>query len=281
VRFNRLHLQGIIGSVDRVCWSKGLLLDSLFSLERISIEPSTRCDKACWFCYNDSGPDGKGQWRSDELVDFVRDCAEHGLKAVSFGGGEPLQFSPIYEVLAALRGVLFRSLTTNGLLLNDVTFQRLAEVLPNKVQISLHFPGSRREVQRVIGQVHALGNLGIRGGVNLLVRRSRLLEAKQAARYLRATGLTQEQIVYLPMRGHDTPIPRQVADVAGGERFQSMNCLSGCAISPRFCSLDADKRVGWCSYTAERRSLSELTFAGLQVALRGLGLHSCGDQLRG
>ena len=61
-------------------------------LERISIEVTNRCAKACWFCYNHSQPEADGRWEPDDLSRFVLDCAANGVKAVSFGGGEPLQY---------------------------------------------------------------------------------------------------------------------------------------------------------------------------------------------
>jgi organic radical activating enzyme len=39
-------------------------------------------------------------------VSFVSDCAAHGVKAVSFGGGEPLQYDDLFPVLERLRGTL-------------------------------------------------------------------------------------------------------------------------------------------------------------------------------
>jgi hypothetical protein len=83
-------------------------------------------------------------------------------------------------------------------------------------------------------------------------------------------------MVYLPMRGQDTPTPEEVAVVAGRLPFQSMSCLSGCARSPRFCSIGWDRTVAWCSYTRTRRVLPELSYAGLAAALEGLGLEFCG-----
>jgi hypothetical protein len=59
-------------------------------LDRLSIEVTNRCAKACWFCYNHSQPDGATQWTPVELVSFIRDCAGHGVRAVSFGGGRRL-----------------------------------------------------------------------------------------------------------------------------------------------------------------------------------------------
>jgi MoaA/NifB/PqqE/SkfB family radical SAM enzyme len=43
--------------------------------ERISIEVTNRCAKACAFCYTHSLPEGDTRWTTAELVAFVRDCA--------------------------------------------------------------------------------------------------------------------------------------------------------------------------------------------------------------
>jgi hypothetical protein len=130
-------------------------------------------------------------------------------------------------------------------------------------------------VQRVVRQVQELANRGIRSGVNLLVARSNLVGAQQAAAAIRAAGISNERIVYLPSRIQDTPTPAEVAQVAGGP-FQSMSCLMTCGKSPRFCSIGWDKTVAWCSYTQTRVPLPALTHRGLQAALEGLGLTFCG-----
>jgi MoaA/NifB/PqqE/SkfB family radical SAM enzyme len=246
------------------------------SLERISIEVTNRCAKACWFCYNHSQPDGQGRWTADELVAFVADCASHGVKAASFGGGEPLQFEPIFEVLHRTRGILFRSMTTNGLRLDGEMLDRLVAASPEKVHVSIHFPERAAEVRRVIRQVRELDGRGVRSGINLLVARSNLEAARRAADSVRAAGIGNERIVYLPMRGRDTPTPEQLAEVAGRRPFQSMTCLMACGPSPRFCSIGWDKTVAWCSYTETRRTLPELSYRGLVASLAGLGLAFCG-----
>ncbi|MBL8799553.1 MAG: radical SAM protein [Planctomycetia bacterium] len=246
------------------------------TIERISIEVTNRCGKACWFCYNHSQPGGATEWTPDELVAFVRDCAAHGVRAVSFGGGEPLQYDGIFDVLERLRGTLFRSLTTNGLPLDDDVLQRLTVAAPDKVHVSIHFPERRAEVERVVEQVHALDRHGIKSGINLLTARSNLPAAREAAEYVRAAGIGNERIVYLPMRGQDTPTPDELATVAGGQHFQSMTCLMGCGKSPRFCSIGWDKTVAWCSYTKTRAKLPELTHRALRAAVADLGLEFCG-----
>jgi MoaA/NifB/PqqE/SkfB family radical SAM enzyme len=245
-------------------------------LERISIEVTNRCAKACWFCYNHSQPDADGRWDPDDLAGFVLDCAANGVKAVSFGGGEPLQYEPVFEVLEALRGVLFRSMTTNGLKLEGDRLDRLAEAAPDKVHVSIHFPERESEVARVIRQVGELAGRGIRSGINLLVSRSNLEAATRAAAAARDAGIGNDRIVYLPMRDQDTPTPDEVAAVAGRQPFQSMTCLKGCGKSPRFASIGWDRTVAWCSYTEARRPLEDPTYNGLTSALDGLELAFCG-----
>lgn len=253
----------------------GVVYTERMALALLSLELTNRCAKACWFCYNHSQPAGATCWHEADVIAFVRDCAAQGVKAVSFGGGEPLQYPGLWAVLTALDGVLFRSLTTNGLQLDDALPELIA-ANPNKVHVSLHFPERAPEVDRVTRQVHALAEAGIKSGVNLLVMRSQLAAATSAATRLRERGIGNERIVYLPMRGIDTPTPSELAVVAGNQPFQSMTCLRQCAPSPRFVAVAWDQTVGWCSYTTTRRRLPALTYAGLQNALTGLGLTFCG-----
>jgi MoaA/NifB/PqqE/SkfB family radical SAM enzyme len=245
-------------------------------LERLSIELTNQCGKHCSFCYNHSHPSGETRWDLDELVDFVTDCAQAGTKAVSFGGGEPLEYPELCLLIERLRGVVFRSFTTNGLLLDDDWLDRLTIAAPDKIHISIHFPDSHAEVERVITQVNLLAARGINSGVNFLVTTANLIPAIAAAARLRQVGIEKDRIVYLPMRGQDTPTPPQMALVAGSKHFQSMTCLLECVKSPRFCSIGWDKRVGWCSYTTSRRELPSLTAAGLAAALTDLPLVFCG-----
>jgi hypothetical protein len=247
-------------------------------IQRLSIEVTDRCDRACAFCYARSRPDGARAWDPGELLAFVLDCAAHGTEAVSFGGGEPLQWPPLVDVLRATRGRLFRSITTNGLLL-DGLLAPLARAALEKVHVSVHDPGNAAEVARVVRQVGALEASGIRGGVNLLVRRSGLAAARQAAGVLQRAGIGNDRIIFLPMRYEDTPAPAELATVARGP-FQSATCLAGCAPSPRFASLAVDRTVARCSYTRRRAPLRAPTHAALVEALDGLELAYCGNDHR-
>lgn len=243
--------------------------------ERLSLELSRLCAKACDFCYNGSEPGSDQAWRPDEVVSFAESLIEHGLKALSIGGGEPLQYEGLETIFDALRGRVFLSMTSNGLLLDD-QLSRVSKLSPQKMHLSIHYPSRASEVTRVVRQVIELRRIGIPSGVNLLLRRSELEAAASVRARLWDAGIHNDSIMFLPMRGSDTPSAQEVATLAGAP-FQSMTCLSECGRSPRFCSVGADKSVAHCSYTQERRVLKELSAKGLHEALHGLGLVFCGD----
>lgn len=169
----------------------------MFIVERISIELTNQCGKKCHFCYNHSHPEGKTTWKADEVITFVEDCANHGTKAVSFGGGEPLEYPELFTILLALQGKIFRSVTSNSLLLRGQLLEKLVAAAPDKVHISLHFPEQEIEVSRVIKQVQQLASFSITSGVNLLVSRYDIqnlvqdasLEDLQTALFSRGTSL--------------------------------------------------------------------------------------------
>jgi MoaA/NifB/PqqE/SkfB family radical SAM enzyme len=251
----------------------------LAELERVSVEVTNRCAKACAFCYNRSSPAGATRWTVDELVAFGRDCAAHGVRALSLGGGEPLELEGLCEVIAALRGLLWRSVTTSGDHLEEL-LDDLAAAAPDRVHVSVHFAEDADEVERAVAWARALEGRGIGSGVNLLVRRSQLEAARRAAARLHAAGIDNRRVIYLPLRGdpRDTPTPEELGTVAGREPFQSTSCLLGCAASPRFCSVRWDRTAAWCSYTSRRRPLVEPTFEALAAVLSGLGVRHCGGE---
>ena len=261
--------------------------DTPLVFDRISLEPSRFCSKGCAFCYNGSSPRGREGFTAAEVLSLAVDCAKHGVRFLSLGGGEPLEWPGLLEVLDGLRGVLGRSFTTNGLELQKrpALFGELVRVRPDKVHVSIHAVENAREVARVTEQVRALDELGLAAGVNLLVRQSHLVEARAAVETLAQAGITRERIVFLPSRGvpGQTPSPEDTAWVATGVRvkgppFMSMSCLNGCAKRERFVSIGADKTIAWCSYTVSRRKLAGLRHADLVAALTGkepVGLTPC------
>lgn len=249
------------------------------TISHISIELSRYCTKGCSFCYNGSSRQQSIQWSVDEAFDFLSDCAQHGVESVSFGGGEPLEYEGVFELLNKLHPLMGRSITSNGLPLRDKgIFESLVKAQPNKVHLSIHNPADYLEIARVASQTNQLRQHNIKAGINLLVRQSQVNEAKRATQILRQLRIQPEQLILLPMRGQDTPTPEQIASITQGP-FQSVTCLKQCASSPRFVSVGADKTAAWCSYTIQRAHLSALTYHALTQAVQSLGITPCSQQL--
>jgi hypothetical protein len=168
----------------------------------------------------------------------------------------------------------FVSLTTNGLHL-DRQLSMLSRFPPDRIQLSLHHLEEPEELERILHQLRTLRQLGLRAGVNVLLRRSQLAAARLAARRLWAAGLSAHDVVWCPQRGgEDQPEPTDLARVVDGP-FQSTSCLLGCRKSPRFCSVDALGRAAYCSFTRARRTLSRFDAEGLAQALGELSLEAC------
>jgi len=242
----------------------------------LSIELTNSCNKACHFCYNHSSPEGRQFWSNDKLIPFLEDCAKNGVEAVSFGGGEPLQYPELLPLISASKQLLYTSVTSNGLMLHSKLMEEFIASRPDKVHISLHFPEREDELRRVIRQVKLLQSAGIRSGINFLIDATKLKACRIASRKIRLAGINYRDIVYLPMRPKNTPSAEQIRQVAGGF-FQSTACLQQCGKSERFCSIGWDGRVAWCSYTATKASLHEFTYAELCKSLENLELTYCGE----
>lgn len=243
----------------------------------VSIELTNKCAKQCFFCYNESNNLGQTTWQPSDLVSFIKDLEANGVEAVSFGGGEPLEYEGVFEVLKGTKGVLFRSMTSNGLLLGKSDyFDKLMMCEPDKVHLSIHFPENKSEVRRVKDQVIKIAEHGVLSGVNLLIRNDNVFEARMASDYLKSYGISNDRIVYLPMRMKNPVSSSKVRFVANDSHFQSISCLAKCGVSDRFCSISWDKQVGWCSYTKSKTKLNSLDFFSLKEVLTGLKLEYCG-----
>lgn len=252
--------------------------------ERLSIELTNYCTKGCSFCYNASTKKGATTWTNEELIPFILDCANHGSKAVSLGGGEPLEFDGLFELLEISRGKIFRSFTTNGLKLTTETIEKLQEIQPDKIHISIHFPEKSKEVERVKNQVLTLEGAGLIAGVNMLVEKQKLQEVSNATQILNEVGIGLERIIFLPLKqvSNDANLTNatDILKITNGKNFQSMSCLKSCGKSSRFCAIGWDKHVSWCSYTSARNPLKTLNAKGLIQALENLDLVYCGSQSR-
>lgn len=244
-------------------------------LEMLSIDLSNYCSKQCSFCYNHSTKEGNVMWTPSEVISFAKDCVDNGIKAISLGGGEPFEYDGVFEVISALQPIVYLSVTSNGLpLTNDDTWNKLLQNGPDKIHITIHRPGDKNEVERVINTVAKLSATTIKPGVNLLVSASAIEDAKHVYNKLRET-LNADQIILVPQRFSDSPTPRQLASVTSGLPFQSPDCILGCKRPTKFCSVSWDKKVNSCSFASGKAHLETLDFKGLVGALAKVEFLSC------
>jgi hypothetical protein len=199
---------------------------------------------------------------------------------VSLGGGEPFEYEGIFEVIDALYPKCYLTVTSNGLPLDDKSvMQRLLKSSPDKLHITIHQPGSRVEVDRVLNQLRRLAATNIKPGLNLLVRASEIQTAKSVYREALQL-LTSEQIILIPQRYSDTPTPQELSVVANGRPFQSPSCILRCQRPNGFCSVSWDKRVNYCSYASGKQPLRTLDYKGLMQALSAISwpqIPKCGQ----
>lgn len=135
---------------------------------KIGIELTRKCDKLCWFCYNNSTSNSSDELSFDELSSFVRELSKLRQRPIlCFGGGEPLLYSRINELINLLEEYRYPySITTNTSYLLD------KKSIISKMQVgwlwgSVHFP---HEVDRVISRLRTCGAKNY--GVIILVMKS-------------------------------------------------------------------------------------------------------------
>lgn len=244
-------------------------------IELLSIDLSNYCSKQCSFCYNHSTQEGNTLWKPQEVIDFVSDCICHGVKAVSFGGGEPFEYEGVFEVIDALYSKCYLSVTSNGLPLeNEQIWKMLTRHKPDKIHITIHQPNNESEVNRVERQIQRIESIGIKPGLNLLVGADKVAQATNVYERMNKM-LKNEQIILVPQRFSNTPTSIQLSSVSGGKPFQSPSCLLKCRRPMNFCSVSWDKKVNSCSFAPDKEQLKSLDYRGLIEALKLVKWKSC------
>lgn len=134
---------------------------------KIGIELTRKCNKLCWFCYNNSVPEADVELDFTELSRFIEELSQLPQRPIlCFGGGEPLLYSCLDDLIILLEKNKYPySITTN------TTYLGKKDVV-SKMQVgwlwgSIHFP---HEVDRVISKLRTCGAKNY--GVVILVMKS-------------------------------------------------------------------------------------------------------------
>jgi MoaA/NifB/PqqE/SkfB family radical SAM enzyme len=248
----------------------------LQKIQQIALDLTNACSKNCWFCYNHSHLGGDTLWKPEEVICFALDCFENGVEAFSLGGGEPFEYSGLFEIIDGIKDKLYTTVTSNGLNLEHQSFfDDFVKHLPDKIHISIHCPEQQEEVDRVIRMVRKLEDYPVKSGVNLLVSTKNLEESKKVLCQLEEEGIGRDRIILLPMKYQFSPTAEQMRDTAGGIPFQSPSCLLGCRRPAHYCSVTWNKKVSPCSYSPSKTDLMDLSFAGLMDALSRIEFQKC------
>lgn len=112
----------------------------------------TECNLRCPFCYRDRR--AESSWTRASLRELLVKAAEWGVVDVAFGGGEPLLFPELGELLVELyaRTHLALSLTTNGTLLTHDWLDSVGSAL-SEIRISAYRDNHYRQtLERFAGR---------------------------------------------------------------------------------------------------------------------------------
>ena len=128
-----------------------------YSLERLNIEITMRCNERCLHCYiPDSTKDNIETMPLERFQKLVDEFAALGGKDVCLSGGEPLLHPSIMDIFAYCNTKKLRvSLFSNLLSLNDEHIEKLSSMDINIVQTSVYslIPAIHDKITRVRGSL--------------------------------------------------------------------------------------------------------------------------------
>jgi hypothetical protein len=268
-QWHRQTLDGGILAFDRVSGTNVLLRNAATtSLHRraprvLQIGLLARCNMHCEFCYRDTeAPD---RLDAPFLLDLLRRAADWGVLEVAFGGGEPLMYSGLLDLLQQLHEdtPLGLNLTTNGTLLTQQLVAQLTEIV-GEIRISAYRNNRyRRTLRLLVGQnagVNWLVTSANVGLIELYVRDSFALGARNvlllgykgsdASLHLRPAHFetlnrTVLKLQHLPLRLDACWYPL-LPDVP--HLFPKADCGAG----DEFLVITPDRAVQPCSFHADR-----------------------------
>ncbi len=160
------NYQHLVGGMQRLSRQHRIPLRAMFEL-------TYRCNFACVHCYNSDAQ--KASKPSDEVTtaeacDIIDQLREFGCFILGFTGGEIFVRPDAMTIFRHAKRSGFQVIIyTNGYYINEQVADELAELAPNKVDISLHGmsrdvfeeitrrPGSRDRVYRAIDLLVARG----------------------------------------------------------------------------------------------------------------------------
>lgn len=164
---------------------------TLSAPETIHLAITTRCNLLCPGCYS-LQPDAGPELTPAELRGLIDQWAQMHIFQLAVGGGEPLLYEGLFNVLAYARqqGIV-PNLTTNGILLTADVVRQLEQAGVTRVNISWNGPGGehRQRSQAVTQALQRLLDSELQVGVNVLVTPALLPRLHHVLTQLQTLGI--------------------------------------------------------------------------------------------
>jgi radical SAM protein with 4Fe4S-binding SPASM domain len=170
---------------------------TLSAPETVHLAITTRCNCSCPGCYVPRG-ERESELTVADWCDLIAQWVEMRVFQLAVGGGEPLLYDGLFEVLTCARQHgLVPNLTTNGTLLDKEAVLHLEEAGVARVNVSWNSPGGD-DRDRELAASRALRLLldsTIQVGVNLLITPPLLPRLSQVFAQLRALGIQRVTVL--------------------------------------------------------------------------------------
>lgn len=160
---------------------------TLSAPETVHVAITAHCNHDCPGCYVPRSTT-EPELSPAEWCRLIDQWAQMRVFQLAVGGGEPLLYPGLFEVLTHARAQgIVPSLTTNGTLLTAETVRRLAAAGVARVNVSWDAADQRRP--SVAGALRLLLDSAMQVGVNLLVTPALLPDLSRILAQLRALGV--------------------------------------------------------------------------------------------
>lgn len=170
---------------------------TLSAPETVHVAITTRCNLSCPGCYVPRR-EGNSELTVTDWCNLIAQWAQMQVFQIAVGGGEPLLYAGLFEVLAYARQQgLVPNLTTNGTLLDRDAVWHLQQAGVARVNVSWNSPGGdnwgrNQAASRVL---RLLLDSTMEVGVNLLVTPALLPRLPQVLARLQALGIRRVTVL--------------------------------------------------------------------------------------
>ena len=167
---------------------------TLSAPETVHLALTARCNRSCPGCY--VSPTTGPELTPAEWCELIVQWSRLGVFQLAIGGGEPLLYPGLYEVLECVRQQgLVAGLTTNGALLNAETIHRLEQAGLARINVSWNGPDENQghdAAERALGRL-VVSSLQV--GVNLLATPAVLSDLPHTLAHLRQLGVRRVTVL--------------------------------------------------------------------------------------